>query len=220
MSNVEMEVTRPIFVAERDGPSPVAEIPVRFLWTRGTAAEVKARNVAALHAAARSRGFECLLEASTKSPLDIGRRLSAFNLVLRVGDRDASLESAYQASKVFADDGPFADLIDRPAVEAKRDRRLRASGALISFAHAGERFPVKPKTVFYDWLYLQAARRCPDLIEAAAAFGGYTDIEFDPARSVNCQARALATIVGLMHRGQLDLAADSFASFRRLAGHS
>lgn len=41
----------------------------------------------------------------------------------------------------------------------------------------------------------------------------FSDIEFNPFRSINCQARSIALFLSLMKRGQLDEAVKSPASF-------
>jgi hypothetical protein len=45
------------------------------------------------------------------------------------------------------------------------------------------------------------------------AYGGFSDIEFDPTRSINCQARSIALFLSLMKRGQLDDAMKSSSDF-------
>jgi hypothetical protein len=45
---------------------------------------------------------------------------------------------------------------------------------------------------------------------------GFTDIEFNPERSLNCQARSFATFVALEKRGILDETIHSFDRFRSL----
>jgi len=41
------------------------------------------------------------------------------------------------------------------------------------------------------------------------AYAGFTDIEFNPQRSINCQARAAALFLSLMKRGDLESALQS-----------
>ena len=44
-------------------------------------------------------------------------------------------------------------------------------------------------------------------------YAGFTDIEFNPRRSINCQARSAALFLSLMKRGALDAALQSPSSF-------
>jgi len=108
-----------------------------------------------------------------------------------------SVECAFQGSKVFERGGPFTDLYAASSKEAKTDTRIGASGELIAFDFLGKAFPTTPTTAFYDWLYLQALSQNPDLVQSLFGYQGYTDIVFNPARSLNCQARSAALFVAL-----------------------
>ena len=56
---------------------------VEFKWYPGFSLQQKQRSIAALHAAAENKlKLTPFLEISSKSPLGIGRKLSAFNLIL------------------------------------------------------------------------------------------------------------------------------------------
>ncbi len=102
-----------------------------------------------------------------------------------------SVECAYQGSKVFENGGPYHDLYSVSSREAKTDDRLRNSGDLIAFNFCGEDFPTEPKTAFYDWLYMNAlSQRETNLVKKLEGFQGFSDIVFNPNRSLNCQARA------------------------------
>lgn len=188
-----------------------------FRWNPGFAAAQKKKNVLALHTAASSMGLAPLLEVSTKSEEALGRSLSAFNLEVGVAvGRKAPIEVAYQGSKVFQFGGPFTDLFSVEPREAKRDSRLRESGTLVAFEFGGLRFPLNPPTAFYDWLFLRALARNPALVESMSPYRGFTDIEFNPQRSINCQARSCATAVSLAALGELMASAKSFAHFVQL----
>ena len=132
------------------------------------------------------------LEVSTKGGEPLGVRLSAFQL--RLDGR--TLENIFQSSKVFQDGGPYPDLLDVPPRDAKRDPRLRASGPLTAFRFQGADFPLEPKTAFYDYIYLAAASQSLTAEELGGllAYDCFTDIEFNPARSLNTQARTAALL--------------------------
>ena len=106
----------------------------------------KRKNVAALHAATESQGPKNLLEISSKSEDEIGRRLSAFSLKIQIGAHDIALESACQGSKVFQYGGPYKDIFRLSPRETKREPILRNSGELIGFEYGEERFPLSPAT--------------------------------------------------------------------------
>lgn len=205
---------RPVFVPNLSGNSLVVEVPVAFRWHAGMAAIQKKKNVAALHEAAHSRGLSYLLEISSKSDREIGRKLSAFHQRVMLKDgRVVPLECAFQGSKVFRDGGPYTDLLDAEPRDAKRDPRLKESGNLIKFELEGESFPIYPKSVFYDWLYINAILPERTWLQRLFKVDGFTDIEFNPEKSVNCQARSCAYFVALERRGKLDEALSSFDRF-------
>jgi hypothetical protein len=210
---------RPVYITHRDGPIAVETRSVDFQWFAGMALTQKQRSIASLHAAARMKaGVARVLEISSKSPDPVGVAMSAFNLTITTQKgRRFSVESAFQASKVFEHGGPFVDLLDAPSLEAKRDPRLQASGALVSFRFFGQSWPLEPKTAFYDWLYINALRKNPELAEAARAHDAFTDIEFNPARSINCQAHAAALFVALDARGWLERTSDPEAFLKLCA---
>lgn len=187
---------------------------MRFRWNAGFAAIQKKRNVAALHDAAQDLGLCPLLEISTKSEEPLGRSLSAFNFKVGVApDSQAPIEVAYQGSKVFEHGGPYAEMFVWSPREAKRDVRLRESGSLIGFKFGGKDFPLSPPTAFYTWLSLRAFAREPEPVRGLADYSGFTDIEFNPKKSLNCQARACAVAVSLSVLGELQTCAKSFSRF-------
>jgi hypothetical protein len=121
------------------------------------------------------------------------------------------LENAFQGSKVFVSGGPYQDLYDAEPGQARRDPRIRESGKIIGFRFGSELFPSEPTTGFYDWLYVRALRpHIAWLKKNASHFAGFTDIEFNPERSINCQARSLALLFSLENRLKLEEVADDY----------
>jgi hypothetical protein len=190
--------TRPIFLPGIDPRSPVCEHNVDFLWHAGLAVSQKQKSIADFHLAAKkSLGIRHILEISSKSPEPLGVALSAFNLKLRLADRLVPLELVFQSSKVFLSGGPFPDILDRSPKEAKTDPRIRGSGRLLSFHLNDIEWPIEPPTAFYDWLYLNALNDNPDVAKQLFKYQAFTDIEFNPDRSISCQARSAALYVFL-----------------------
>jgi hypothetical protein len=206
---------RPVFVPLTKDKRLVEEFSISFVWHNGMAPSQKKKNVAALHAAAAAtRGLAPLLEVSTKSEEKLGQRLSAFNLKVQLDESmSASIECVYQGSKVFERGGPFTDLYAVESRDAKRDSRLQASGKLIGFRYFDSEFPLFPKTAFYDWLYIRALFPHIEYLSRLRAYVGFTDIEFNPEKSLNCQARSCATFVALDLKGQLAEAVRSAQAF-------
>jgi hypothetical protein len=207
---------RPVFVPVPGESELVREIGFELKWHPGFAPVQKQKNVAALHAAAAAAGYSPLLEVSTKSREKLGRHLSAFHLKVRSSKGEIPLESAFQGSKVFEAGGPFTDLYGVEPRFAKRDPRLRESSSLVAFELHGARFPLEPRTLFYDWLYLNAIFPHRVWLARLNRFAGFTDIEFNPERSLNCQARSCALFVALMAKGLLDRAVESPEAFRMI----
>lgn len=187
-----------------------------FDWSSGFAESQKKKNVAALHAAAKRDGVRKILEISSKSEEEIGRRLSAFSLRIQICDDIFSLESVYQGSKVFEDCGPFPEIFNNSPQEAKKFIRSRGCGRLIGFELEGERYPLSPKNAFYDWLYIRAIAKHADWIRDKVIYDAYTDIEFNPQKQINCQARAFAEFVSLCGKDELGRAEKDFFYFASL----
>ncbi len=203
---------RPVFIPMTEGPL-VKEMSFSFQWHSGFAPVQKKKNIVGLHEAAQRRGLWPLLELSTKSDAPLGRHLSAFNLRVRHPELgEIALECAFQGSKVFEHGGPYTDLYEADSRAAKKDPRLRSSGRVIAFRFGGRPFPTEPKTAFYDWLYITALYPHREWLRETAHiehFAGFTDIEFNPEKSINCQARSCAALVAMMKRDVLSWAVES-----------
>lgn len=209
---------RPIFVPLLDGKRCVLERYVDFVWHPGFAKSQKQKSIRDLHEVAfREYGVQNPLEVSSKSPDQLGVALSSFNLkfTTRKG-RVLTVESAFQGSKVFELGGPFLDIFNLMPMDAKRDRRLKESGSLVRFSFFGDDWELEPKTAFYDWLYINALMKNSDLANELINFDGFTDIEFNPDRSINCQARSAALYCALFHTDKLDFAMSSKENFMSL----
>ena len=161
-----------------------------FEWFSGFAVSQKQKSIKSLHNAIIKTDVNAKpLEISTKSMENIGTKLSAFNLKIN----NYALENIFQSSKVFEKGGPYLDLLDRLPKEAKRDERLRNSGILKAFRYQNEEFPLIPQTVFYDFIYITAIKES-FTIDEILNYNYFTDIEFNPAKSINTQARAAALL--------------------------
>lgn len=189
-----------------------------FEWFPGFAVSQKQRSIESLHDAIRKADAEAMpLEISTKGREPLGQKLSAFHLTLG----QHTLENIFQSSKVFEKGGPYLDLLEAPPREAKRDERLKNSGQLKSFCFQGETFPLFPLTVFYDYIYYAAVKESltAEEIDEILKYDYFTDIEFNPDKSVNTQARTAAMIrLVLEEYGTLpDFTKDDFIQYHK--GH-
>ncbi len=198
---------RPIFTPSFSGPTLVNTHHIQFEWFPGMAKSQSQKSIASLHQAAKDKlKIDRVLEISSKSPVEIGVKLSAFNIIIKTRKygQEFSLECAYQSSKVFEKGGPFKDILNAKSIDAKRDPRLKESGRLLKFSFFGQEWGLEPRTAFYDWLYVNALQSNPLLASEVLSYQAFSDIAFNPEKSLNCQAYAAALYVSLHNRGLLD----------------
>ena len=182
---------RPIFIPEYSENAFVNRDNIDFHYYSGFAVVQKQKSIASLHEAIHEKyGFEKILEVSSKSQDQLGIDLSAFNLMMvdKKSNKKFSVECAFQSSKVFEQGGPFIDLLNRTSREAKKDQRLKESGNLLKFVFYNREWDLLPRTAFYDWLYINALNANPQYHEELSQYEAFTDIEFNPEKSINCQA--------------------------------
>lgn len=196
---------RPVFVPRTSGDTLVDIINVEFEWFAGMHFTQKQKSIRSLHNAYKAKEPEAkMLEVSSKSEIELGVRLSAFNLVFKTkSGKDVSVESVFQGSKVFIRGGPYKDIFQLSSREAKKDTRLKESGNLIAFEYKNIRWELEPKTAFYDWIYLNALSLNSNLKQTILEYDAFTDIEFNPQKSINCQAYSAALFIALSKRNLL-----------------
>lgn len=193
-----------IFTVSSDG---ILKRSVEAKFPGGFAVSQKQKAVEMLHDIyQRSFKGNRPLEISTKSKSDLGKSLSAFNLK---DDKGRTVETLFQSSKVFENGGPYKDLLEKTSKEAKLDKRLRTSGKLVTFEFDGGRYALEPKTAFYNWLYIDTLCKNKELVKELLDYvkdieePAFTDIEFNPDRSLNCQAEAIALFIYLIRKQPL-----------------
>lgn len=208
---------RPLFIPNEDFVG-VTEKPIDFQWFSGLSASQKKRSIGSLHSVVQKLGYERILEISSKSEIDLGVNLSAFNLRIKTRKygNEFTVEAAFQGSKVFERGGPYKDLFGLDSLAAKKDIRLKESGSLVAFEFFGKRFPLVPRTYFYDWIYINALCQNISLSDEVKSYQCFTDIEFNPKKSINCQAHAVALYLSLFKLGLLEEALESPKSFLKL----
>lgn len=188
----------------------VEEKEIEYIFSPGFAKIQKEKNIKSIKEnIEKKEGLENkILEVSTKSDIDLGVKLSAFNLSIKTKkDRIISVEMLFQSSKKFEKGGPFLDILDKDSKSAKRDERLRESGELICFMYKGEKWELEPKTLFYDWLYINILdiniKEKKLKLKEIKKYQIFTDVEFNHEKSINCQARSLALYIVLHNMKQL-----------------
>lgn len=190
----------------------VLDTMVDFTWFPGFSIKQKQRSIEALHnEIINFFPDKKVLEISSKSPDPLGVQLSAFNLMIehKNSKESFSVECAFQSSKVFERGGPFVDIRKKSSKDAKKDERLKTSGKLKKFQFYNTTWELEPKTLFYDWLYINALAQYENLCREIIKFDIFTDIEFNHEKSINCQARSAALFVSLYRLGLLDKALKS-----------
>ena len=185
-----------------------------FSWNGGFALSQKQKNIRNLHQAIEQATGGNALEVSSKSHIELGRRLSAFSLKLN----NVYLENIFQSSKKYENGGPYIDLLEVEPKDAKRDERHRTSGKLLAFVKDGIEWPLEPKTAFYDYLYIKAVIENLGYDLDLSAYSWFTDIEFNPEKSINCQARS-AAIYKLLQEKELFEVVEDVGTWRDFHGH-
>ncbi len=206
---------RSVFKVSNSEMRYIDKIDVEFKWYPGFAISQKQESINELHSNYKKvYENDNLLEISGKSQNELGIKLSAFNLLITTKDNKTfSVESSFQSSKKFELGGPYLDILEKTSREAKRDPRLKNSGKLIAFEFHKKIWPLEPKTLFYDWLYIRALYKHPDLVSEIIKYDAFTDIEFNPEKSINCQASSAALFVALAKRDLLDEAMMSITNY-------
>ena len=191
--------TRPCFIVYPGEPLP-QQIDIDFLWIRGQAHSRRVLCADELAHAIRSKFPEGRhLEVSTYSRTDLGLRLSAMNVRFRSGCyADRTVESVYQSSKVFANGGPYLDIIDDGYVgNPKRDPRLQNSGDLEGFHINSTTIALSDAERLYDAIYITALRQNPKLFTTCMSYNIFTDIAYNPKTMHSTQAAAIATALAM-----------------------
>ena len=181
---------RPFFIPSTNKEDLVETKSVEFKWYSGFAKTQKQKSVLSFHEnISKEFKFDKILEISTKSENKLGIKLSAFNLKINFEEKEYFLESLFQGSKIFSDQGPNTDLYEKEPIEAKKDERIKRSD-LKEFSFFGEKFSLDFD--FYSWLYFIALNQNKSLTKDILEYQAFTDIEFNPQKSLNCQAYSAA----------------------------
>lgn len=197
---------RPVYIVYNKNPY-FKSIEIEFEWNGGFAVSQKQKNIKAIHNRFSSENpNKKILEISSKSMQEGGKELSAFNLLKFVPELNKSIpvENVFQSGKVFQKGGPFKDLMEVSPRETKRDERIKSSGKLICFMFDGKEYPLIPQTAFYDFIYINALFENKKLMNKVIEYDAFTDIEFNPDKSINCQAKAAALFVSLSRLNLLE----------------
>ena len=178
----------------------IEEKYVSFDYVKGMAFSQKIKCAASLQNAIKAKHPGCKsIEISSKSSIELGRSLSAFNLKL---DK-YFVESVFQSSKVFDGIGQFEFLKGSSPLEAKKYVRENGNNRLIFFKYNGVDYPLNP---------LNKSKSKDEILE----YDVFSDIEFNDKKSIKCQARAVAIYVSIRRNGKCDYYLSAFEKFKEL----
>jgi hypothetical protein len=178
-----------------------------FKWEPGMSISQRRKSCVNLHQVLYEKFNSLPLDISSASTTELGVKLSAFNLFWK----GKTVECWYQGSKVYEGIGPMHKLYDVSSLEAKKSMKIMADKKLIGFNLQGVEYPLSPKTVFYDWIYLQGMVETFGINLDLNDFEYFTDIQAVIDIDA-CQARAVCEYKLLQKQGFLDKIED-FESF-------
>jgi type I restriction enzyme M protein len=166
-------VTRPIYISTGKPENPFTKEDIKFVWVKGMSYKQKCKRRDSLHdAIAKTKLYHMdeVLEISTKSNIDLGIKLSALNLTVKFpSGKEETVENIYQSSKVFDNDHN-----------------------IIEFKYGNTTFEKDPYSMYYDYIYMLGLYFHKEYHEELSKYKIFTDIEFNPERQSNTQARAAA----------------------------
>ena len=205
---------RPVFYGDAFG---YKKYMIDFEFFTGFSLSQKQKSIQSLHnSIIRNFPERKILEVSSKSLDEIGRQASAFNLnVILKSGKEFSVEQIFQGSKKFRRSGSQLHLIDQMTSKElkKYIGKVHQVDELVSFECFGQIFPLKPQTFFYNWLYINSLHKNQLLANQIINYDTFTDIEFNPNKSKNCQAEACSIYVYLYKSNLLDFALSSKKNF-------
>jgi hypothetical protein len=194
---------RPFFIPNDNKNELVKTELVEFKWFSGFAKVQKQKSISSFHEnISKQFRYNKILEISTKSKDKLGVKLSAFNLKINFKNKEYFLESLFQGSKVFSNEGPHEDIYKKESIDAKKDERIKRSD-LKEFSFFGEKFTLEFD--FYSWLYFLALKQNKRLTGEILHYQAFTDIEFNPEKSLNCQAYSAALYLSMIKNNILNI---------------
>lgn len=146
-----------------------------------------------------------ILEVTSASEDLIAKKLSAMNLQVMTSQGIYKVEQLFQAGKIFRNAGSQEKLLKLSSRKAKQENKVtNAHDELVEFKIFNTKFPLEPKTYFYNWIYMKALHQHPNLVKEVVKYDAFTDIFFNSQKSINCQAQACSIYVSLLRRGILE----------------
>jgi len=213
---------RPLFIPFDHTPY-VQSLNIEFQWHAGLSRAQRKRSITSMHNAIQKANWPGeILEISTASEQEFGQQLSAMNLMVTLEQNGEtvtqSVESIYQSAKVFGQIGPHPEWLGLTGKQCKKavQKVSKEHGLVTSFEWNGRTWPTSNIEGFYSWVYIQGLLQLDNGLERLNEYSGFTDIYFNPRKTINCQARTAAQAVQLYKLNLIDdviQTPDSFLEF-------
>ena len=202
------------------------EVSVNFEWFPGFATVQKQKSELSLHlnylaAVSHNKAPEKsemseeqnykILEISSKSRNDLGKKLSAMSLKKQTKSGLAYVESVFQSSAIYLDKktsqqiGPFPEYQSIDGRTCKKTIKNLSEGMVrIGYEYDGIHFDISKghPSLFYDYIYITSLLEEQNQPMVKALLDGkyiaFTDLA---TKSINTQARSAAIFVGMVYAG-------------------
>lgn len=207
------------FISKPSYQGLIIEKTIEFSYFAGQSKMQKQKSMdSMIYAIRAAESGGRILEVSTKSRTPLGNQLSSFQLKSfdQEQGKGIPIVNIFEGSKVFEKGGPYLDLFFKTPIEAKNDERLVLSGKLLGFQYEGKKYELQPRSLFYDWIYLNALNSQPDFHEELVKYDIFTDIEYNMKKMFACQARSVAYFVSLYRKDLLKETLKDIESFKKI----
>ena len=177
---------RPIYISTGNINNPFIQDDIYFKWISGYSYINKCKRRDSLkQEIEKLYDIKKWLEVSTISDKDIGKKLSALNLMITLSNNSKySVENIYQCSKVYE------------------------NNHIVSFKFKNTEFENTPYGMYYDYIYMVALFQNKEYHKLINNYYLFTDLFFNPNKSLNTQARAVAIFKSLYDNNYLDILKD------------
>ncbi len=186
---------RPIYISTNIPDTPFMKVDISFEWIKGMSYKQKCkRRDSMLKAIANMKlyNIDSVLEVSTKSNKELGVNLSALNLTIPLKNgKVKTVEEIYQASKI-----------------------LDSNNHIKEFRFHNTVFEKDPYSMYYDYIYMLGLYMHKEYHEELNKYDIFTDIEFNPNKQLNTQARA-AAIWNTLYRNNMTKIIENQDEFKK-----
>lgn len=196
------------FISTKEG---VVERVYNFEWSMGLAVSQLRKSIRSLHNEIRNSGYDKVIEVSTKSEDEVGRKLSPFNLMVNIEGEILPVESVYHGSKVFNDNGNMVRISECEYMKPCKIKQFirETIGVrnlkLVEFNIKGKkRFDLSSKGMCFDYIHILGASQNEELGNEIMKYDCFTDLMFKRENGIGCQARSCAMYKYLRTSGLVD----------------